>query len=273
MPSIEANGLEINYEQVGSGPDLLLIMGLGAELRAWGPVMDELQADFRITAFDNRGTGLSTKASGDYSMSMLAADAAALLVALDIQRAHVFGMSMGGMIAQHLALGWPDLVEKLVLGCSSAGGATMVQPEMWVIGRLTQAPQRESAEAAAELHGPILFGDAWREAHPEQVVEVFRRALERPTPSECFSSQLAAILHHDTRARLGDLSVPTLIVSGDADVIVPVENSRILLDALPQSRLVVLPNVGHALNHEATGALGAAVRSFLLEPAVTTTTA
>jgi pimeloyl-ACP methyl ester carboxylesterase len=266
MPHLKLDGpepIEIHYEQRGKGPDLLLIMGLATDLRAWDPVMPHLTSSFRVTRFDNRGVGLSGKPETDYTMRQLSDDAVGVLDALGIARAHVMGVSMGGMIAQHVALNHPDRVDRLVLTVTSAGGRLLVSPEPGVMARLFQPAFGKSADELAELHGPIIFGDRFRREHPELVREIFARSLERPVPPRCFLGQIAAIMGHDTSARLGDIKARTLVICGDDDILVPPGNSEKLADAIAGAELVRLEGAGHAVTHETPEELAAVVRRFL----------
>ncbi len=264
MPTVTANGIEIHYAQEGEGPDLLLIMGLGADHRAWDALAERLTASFRVTRFDNRGVGETEKAAGPYSMAMMADDAAGVLDALGIARTHVFGISMGGMIAQHLTVRHPSRVDRLILGCTAAGGPRATQPAPWVIGKLMTPALGLSAEEQLETHGPILFAESFIRDHRDIALATFERAVERPTPPATYSAQVGAIMTHDATDGLTDVGVPTLVVTGGADVLVPPANSVLLAELIPGAELLTLPGVGHALNLEAIDELDAALGRFLL---------
>ena len=124
MPVVQANEIEIYYEEHGSGEPLLLIMGWGGNTATWNPQLEGLAEQYRVIAFDNRGAGRTKAPDSPYTIPQMAADTAGLLHALGVPKAHVFGISMGGMVAQELALGYPELVGSLILGCTSAGGST-----------------------------------------------------------------------------------------------------------------------------------------------------
>jgi pimeloyl-ACP methyl ester carboxylesterase len=265
MPHATVNGIEMFYEQAGEGPDLLLIMGFGASGIMWEPLLPHLTPHFRVTWFDNRGTGLSDKPAGAYPMETMAADAAGLLEAIGVERAHVFGISMGGMVAQHLALRHPEKVERLILACTSAGGPEAAMPEPWAMEILTRPRAGRTPEQHVRDAVPILFTEAYAQAHPETIDAIIRRAAERPSPPEGVQSQLLGIMGHNVRAELGGLAAPTLLITGDADVLVPAENSRQLAAAIPGAALLVLPGIAHGLIHEATGEVAEAARTFLIE--------
>jgi len=262
MPHADVGGLALHYQQQGEGPDLLMIMGLGTDLYAWDQVLPHIEG-FRVTRFDNRGAGLSDKPEGDYSMRDFVADTLGLMDALGIERAHLAGISMGGMIAQHLAIAHPERVERLALMVTSAGGPAFVPPAPWVLGAMTNPPTDPTPEALAERHGPVLFSERFRRERPEEVVRVFTRSLERPMPMRCFQSQLAAIMRHDATGGLGGLRMPTLVVSASDDALVPPANSEHLLRALPGAGHHRVEGSGHAITHEAPRELAEVLMRFL----------
>ncbi|RME74004.1 MAG: alpha/beta fold hydrolase [Planctomycetota bacterium] len=265
MAEIDTGEISLFYEQFGSGPDLLLIMGLGAPGNMWEPVLPYLTPHFRVTTFDNRGVGRSGCPEGPYTMAQMARDAIALLDALGIERTHVVGISMGGMIAQHLALEAPERVERLVLAATSAGGPQAVRPEPWVIELLTRPRAGKSSLELIREAAPILFAPGFIERHPEVLTEIARRNDERPTAPEGVQNQILAIVGHDVADRLREITAPTLVVTGDADVLVPPQNSAHLAAAIPGAQQLVLPGVAHGLLHEATERFAEAIRSFCLE--------
>lgn len=137
MPYCNVNGLRMHYRVIGQGPSLVLIMGLAGDLSWWEPLVRELEEDFRILLFDNRGAGLTDKPEDKYTIPLFASDTVGLMTALDIPNAHVFGVSMGGMVAQEIALGYPDRVDHLVLGCTHGGGKGFTMPSGEAVQALT----------------------------------------------------------------------------------------------------------------------------------------
>ncbi len=251
MPRANANGIEIEYETFGdpSGAPLLLIAGLGAQMISWDEDFCGLLASrgFRVIRFDNRDVGRSTWVEAAYTLDDMAADAAALLESLDIPAAHVVGASMGGFIAQLVALDHPDRVLTLTSIMSGPSGEEHVQPtERGRAVLFVPAPETREQRvevgvwAKKELLGPAdPFDDAYERARIE-------RAVERAYHPAGFVRQLQAIAAAPGRLeRLGSLRAPTLVIHGDADILVPVDNGRSVAAAIPGARLVEIEGMGH----------------------------
>ena len=251
MPRANANGIEIEYEAFGdpSGAPLLLIAGLGAQMISWDEDFCGLLASrgFRVIRFDNRDAGRSTWMEAAYTLDDMAADAAALLESLDIPAAHVVGASMGGFIAQLVALDHPDRVLTLTSIMSGPSGEEHVQPtERGRAVLFMPAPETREQRvevgvwAKKELLGPAdPFDDAYERAR-------IARAIERAYHPAGFVRQLQAIAAAPGRLeRLGSLRAPTLVIHGDADILVPVENGRNVAAAIPGARLVEIEGMGH----------------------------
>ena len=251
MPRANANGIEIEYETFGdpSGAPLLLIAGLGAQMISWDEDFCGLLASrgFRVIRFDNRDVGRSTWMEAAYTLDDMAADVAALLESLDIPAAHVVGVSMGGFIAQLVALNHPDRVLTLTSIMSGPSGEEHVQPtERGRAVLFVPAPETREQRvevgvwAKRELLGPAdPFDDAYERARIE-------RAVERAYHPAGFVRQLQAIAAAPGRLeRLGSLRAPALVIHGDADILVPVENGRNVAAAIPGARLVEIEGMGH----------------------------
>ncbi len=264
MATVKANGVELYYEVHGAGEPLLLIMGLGANAANWHAQVPVLSREFQVIAFDNRGAGRSEKPGGSYSIHQMADDSAALMEQLGIASAHVFGMSMGGMIAQELILQHPARVRSLVLGGTMAGGPTSVRPEASTIKdfvRLTTLPPAEALEIGLSL----LYSDEFIAANKPTLV---KRAIEFShlmAPMQALQRQVMAVLGFNAHSRLHHVEVPTLILHGTVDKIVPYPNSDILLDRISDSRLITYEGAGHGLLVERAADVNAAVLDFLRE--------
>jgi pimeloyl-ACP methyl ester carboxylesterase len=239
------------YEVSGeSGSPLILIQGLGASKVNWFPPhVERMAAQHRVVIFDNRGVGQTDKPAEPYTMPQFAADTAALLDALDIEKAHVFGVSMGGMIAQHVALEYPERVLGLVLGCTTAGGPgnpQFVSPSDEVIAVLTKPPSGDRAQDIRDVW-PILYTPAYVEANRESLESQLQAELAYPEqPPYAFELQMGAIVQtHDTFARLGEINQPTLVQTGLEDLLVPPQNSKILVERIPDARLIEYPGGAH----------------------------
>jgi 3-oxoadipate enol-lactonase len=232
--------LELHYVERGSGPALLLIPGIPAIASDWGPLAERLSSSRRVIAYDNRGSGASTVTPAPYTSAQLATDAVALLDELGIGRADVFGMSLGGMIAQELALGWPGRVNRLVLGCTHCGLEHAARPEREA-GRAFALETDDWAERMRAL-APFAFADGVDGELLDRFVEKKSRDVQDP---EGYRGQIAAALAHDTYDRLPRIDCPTLILTGDGDRVIPGASSEALHYRIPGSRLEVIAGAGH----------------------------
>jgi len=232
--------LDLHYVERGTGPALLLIPGIPAIASDWAPLAERLSDSRRVIAYDNRGSGASNVTPAPYTCAQLAADAVALLDELDIERADVFGMSLGGMIAQELALGWPDRVNRLVLGCTHCGLDHAARPEREA-GRAFALETDDWAERMEAL-APFAFAAGVDSQLLTRFVE--KKAADVQDP-EGYRGQIAAALAHDTYDRLPQIACPTLIVTGDGDRVIPGASSDVLHERIPGSRLEVVADAGH----------------------------
>ncbi len=262
MPTTKANGIEIYYEVHGEGPPLLLIMGLGANATAWWKQVPAFSERYRVIAFDNRGAGRSEKPQGPYQISQMADDGAALMDALGVPTSHVFGMSLGGMIAQEYALRHPQRVQALVLGGTTPGGpkAQTAGPDVVsYFATVATLPMEQAIERGLS----ILYSDAFIAANKEWLL---KRALEMAhlmAPPHGLQGQFMAAMMHNTYERLGRIGMPTLVVSGTADKIVPHPNSVLIHEGIAGSRLVVYEGAGHGFLVERADEVNEAVVEFL----------
>jgi 3-oxoadipate enol-lactonase len=260
MPTAKVGDINIYYESHGDGEALLLIMGYGQYSGHWATMIPPLSREYRVIVFDNRGTGRSDKPDMPYTMKMMADDARGLLDAIGIDSAHVFGVSMGGMIAQELALNYPDKVKSLILGCTFCGVAKAVLPTPEALEFLTGPEMAKlSVEERARMTMPWLVSQEFIDKTPEAVEMYVAITTKYPTPIHGFACQGQAIAAHDTYDRLPQIPAPTLVIVGDADRIIPAENSPILASRIPNAELVVLKNASHGFfldaEAEATGTI------------------
>jgi pimeloyl-ACP methyl ester carboxylesterase len=263
------NGLELEYESFGdpARPPLLLVMGLSYQMIEWDDALCALIADrgFWVTRFDNRDIGLSSKldelgppnllavmsrtAAPPYTLEDMAADSVALLDALGIEAAHVVGVSMGGMIAQLIAIGHPERVLSLTSIMSTVGGPNVVQPRPALSAALVAPPGRtrkERVEHSLE-NRRLIFGTVMPFDEDRARVKA-ERAVDRCFSPDGAARQLAAVIAApDRTAALGLLTMPTLVIHGDEDPLVPPGNGRQTAAALPGTRLIMIPGMGHAL--------------------------
>lgn len=238
------------YEIHGDGFPLLLVAGLGGGSWSWYGQVPYFKQRYRTISFDNRGAGRSSIPEGPYRMGQLADDAHRLLNHLGIDKTFVLGLSMGGMIVQELALMIPQRIQAMILGCTHAGGAAMTPPTRAVMDILVNHAGL-TRQQILEKNAPIFFSKTCREQHPAVIAAYNRAQLAAPPqPEEAFRAQLAAIRTYDVSARISSLEIPTMIVTGSEDVLIPPANARALAGLLPHAELVVIPGAGHALHAE-----------------------
>jgi len=226
MPRTRVHGVELYYEVSGAGEPLLLVAGLGFGAWSWFRQIPDLSQHFRVIAFDNRGAGLSEKPDCEYTIEMMAEDAVALLRTLNVARAHVLGHSMGGYIAQEIALRHPDVVSKLILVSTSFGGknAVLMSPE--TAAQMRSELEAEDRETALRRGLSLRFSDRFLAEHPEIVEEFLARRKAHFPPAYAWQRQFAACLRFETESRLSALRIPTLIVTGSDDPIVPSDGRK-----------------------------------------------
>jgi pimeloyl-ACP methyl ester carboxylesterase len=260
---VRAGALDLWVERRGAGPDVLLIAGLGDPAEAWQPQLDGLGDRYRVTAFDNRGAGRSPLPTGPLSAATMADDAAALLRELDVPAAHVAGFSMGSAIAQELALRHPELVRSLVLVSTYARADALFRSQLRFWRWLAESAPSERAFLDAFftwVYTPRAHADG-------TVAQLVEEALAFPhqQPVEAFQLQVDACLTHDTADRLSQIAVPTLVVAGGLDTILPPRFGRHVADAIPYARFELMPGEAHQPFQEVPDEFNALVDAFWRE--------
>jgi pimeloyl-ACP methyl ester carboxylesterase len=245
VPTARNGNISLHFESTGAGAPVLLVMGLGMNATGWWRTIPVLaEARLRVLAFDNRGVGRSDRPPGPYSVAEMASDAVAVLDAAGVERASVYGISLGGMIAQEIALGYPDRVQRLVLGATTPGGSRATPaPEATIafFHRRAEMPAEEAVWASV----PYNYAPRTRAGHGDRIAQDIEQRLRFPVEPEPYSAQLQAGLSHDTHDRLGQIGVPTLVVHGLEDTMVPTPNGRLLAEAIPGASLLEFPNTAH----------------------------
>jgi 3-oxoadipate enol-lactonase len=260
------DGLKLRYEIRGSGEPVALIMGFSGSGRGWGEAFLKLmEARFKIFVIDNRGTGESDKPDAEFTLRDMAADIAAVLDHAKTPRAHIFGISMGGMIAQEFALAYPERTRGLVLGCTNCGASHSVPADPAAIANLIPAPGIDPLEQARRAFS-VACGKAFLNSAAGQ--EILSQAIAEMgnypiTPMHTFMRQGQAIGGFDSFARLGQIKSPTLIIHGDDDSIVPYPNAEVLQGAIAGSKKHTLKAAGHMFFWEVPDEAARAAGDFL----------
>jgi len=251
MPKVKVDDIQVYHEVHGEGFPLLMITGLSANVDWWDPrLTQELSKKFKVVIFDNRGAGRTDVSNKRYTIKLFADDTADLMDALRISQAHVFGISMGGMIAQELVLNYPEKVEKLVLCSTNCGGKKAVLSSQEIWGMLMADMSELSPEDIIRMTMPLLLTEDFIKGNPDFVELATQQMLRAPISNEAFTRQLNAIMEFNTYDRLSQIRAPTLILHGKHDILVPPENGSILAKAIPNAKLVYFENSAHGLIEE-----------------------
>lgn len=265
MPKLKSNDIELYYEIHGEGRPLVLISGLGYSSWQWHKMVPLLAEKFKVIIFDNRGVGQSSKPAGLYTAAMLAADTAGLLDALQIEKAVIVGHSMGGFVAQALALDFSDRVEKLILCSTNFGGPHHVPVTQEAMKVLTDV----SSDAQTRFKNGLLVSTApgWAEKNPQMIEEWIRWRVANPIEPAPYQSQMAVGLGLLPEAasfenKLARLNVPTLILTGAHDKVVPPANADLLSQKIAGSRVIIFPDAGHFFPIEIAEAASQAIMDF-----------
>ena len=246
MPRVRVNGVPLHYERAGSGEPLLLVTGFTISSAVFEPVLDLYGGRFDCITYDNRGSGRSGAPLRPTSMAELAADAAGLLRELGVESAHVCGLSMGGMIAQELAIRFPERVRGLVLGGTTPGGPRAARPTLKELGVLGGAAAGGWRDGERAWLGEWVFSEAFRREQPERARQLLHHfGRHRATPQGVWAHWWASV-YHDTLSRLGSIQAPTLVMHGEQDAMAPISNARLLASRIPGAELCIVPGAGHA---------------------------
>lgn len=265
MPTVKVSDIDMYYEIHGEGDALVLIIGYGGNCGEWFRQIPGLSQNYRVVAFDNRGAGRSDKPDVPYSMQMFAQDIAGLLDTLAIDAAHIYGVSMGGMIAQEFAIRYPEKVISLILGCTLCGGRNAIAPDAEAMEFLfdIERAKRLTAEEITREMLQFIYTQEFIDNNPDIIEQFIANRVEHFPPLYCFMRQAEAIMSHDIYERLPQIKVPTLVIAGTADRLIPVDNSRILASTIPDAELVIMKNTGHGFFIEAAEDANEAILDFL----------
>jgi len=274
MSVARVDSIELYYEEHGSSDPLLLIMGLAADSTAWMFQVPDFAKRYRTIIFDNRGVGRSSKPPGPYTIHQMADDATALLDVLGIPKAHVVGVSMGGMIAQELALRHPARVRGLVLACTFP--EPDAETERHRAFQVTQLGGQVTASGETRIDVstvnplmllqhllPRVFNQSYIDRELPKLIQIFGGALQWGFSMEAILGQVEAVMGHRATDRLHQISAPTLVITGDADLLVSPANSDILARNIPGAKLVKVPGGSHGFNFETPDVFNREVLDFL----------
>jgi pimeloyl-ACP methyl ester carboxylesterase len=262
MPHAQVNGVQLYYETHGAGPPLVLIPGFGTGLWIWFKQVAAFSARCRTVIFDPRGVARSAQRDEPVTIRLIADDVAALLDALNIERAHVLGASFGGFVAQEFALAYPDKTKSLVLCCTSFGGPRHVPPSVETLQALAST-KGLNTEARVRENLLIAFSPRFVAEHPAEIEQVIALRAANFVPEHAYLHQLQAAMAFDTEARVAQINAPTLVLTGDADTIVPPANAHNLVALIPGAQLRVIPGGSHTFFIEQADEFNRAVLDFI----------
>jgi len=258
MAFLQNQGARIYWDEQGSGDPILLIMGLGYPSYLWHRTRPVLKERYRTIALDNRGSGQSDAPAGPYTIAMMASDAAAALDAAGVERAHVFGLSMGGMIAQEFALQYPGRVRSLILGCTAPGGPNAMRAEKRVSELLMSRDM--SPEDHARAMRPYVYDSSTPLDRIEEDLAIRRQWFPKP---DAYAAQLQGIFAWEAYSRLQKITAPTLVIHGETDQLVPAGNGELIAARITGAQLVKLPHASHIFTTDQPEASLKAIMGFL----------
>jgi len=258
-----ATGPSLNYVRRGEGEPMLLIQGMSGNHLSWGePFLTELERDFDLVAYDHRGVGNSSRVTDPFTIVDLAQDAAALLDALGWETAHIVGISMGGMVAQELALRHPQRIRTLTLGATYSGGEGSALASSEVFSKLAEAMMSGDRERAIATSYEVNVSPGYG-ADKSAYATFYEMATALPTPVPVIMLQAQSVQAHDTLDRLGEIRAPTLVIHGTADEMLPYSNALLLASRIPDAKLEALEDVGHMFWWEQPERSAAAIRELV----------
>lgn len=275
MPRAKIGDVNLYYEfnGLGQAQTLVLVMGLGMDISGWLYQIPEFKKHYQVLAFDNRGVGRSDRPEGPYTTRMMADDAVGLMDCLKIEKAHILGASMGGMIAQEIAINYPHRVDKLVLAC------TYAQPDKFVKQTLLSGTKTITGKGTADLSGinanginieqivnfmlPLILSRKFIDENKEALDRFLKEFLKYKPSVEGFLAQVTATQNHDAVNRLNQIKAPTLVITGTKDILVPPRSSDVLANGIPGARVAKIDGGTHGFNMEMAEAFNREVLNFL----------
>ncbi|MFX0144471.1 MAG: alpha/beta fold hydrolase [Candidatus Hodarchaeota archaeon] len=251
MPSVKINGINIYYEIHGEGYPFVLIRGLSSSLNSWPPYsINQFSKTFRTILFDNRGAGRTDITDGKYTAKMMVEDTIGLIDTLGIKETYVLGFSMGGCIAQEMVINYPNRVSKLILTSTWCGPPHGIRPipEKNPFPKMIPLLQEGKYEEMAKILTNSLFSENYKKSNPRIIEKVIKNYMDNAPSLKGFEGQYAYVESFDSYERLSEIKIPTLILHGTEDIILPVENAKILAERIPSAELILFENTGHGMN-------------------------
>jgi 3-oxoadipate enol-lactonase len=251
LPTVQVNDIHIFYKVRGEGYPFVLIRGLSSSLDSWPEYcIEQFLKFFKIVLFDNRGAGRTTIPEGKYSSKLMASDTIGLMDALNIEQAYLLGYSMGGCIAQEIALNQPKRVAKLILAsswCGPSHGIVTPIPDENPFPKMSPLIKAGKFEEMAQTLTNALFSESYKKENPQIIETVIRNYMANPPSLKGFEGQVAYVETFDTYDQLPNLTIPTLVLHGKEDKILPVENAKMLAERIPSAESYLFENAGHGV--------------------------
>jgi pimeloyl-ACP methyl ester carboxylesterase len=264
LPKIKVDGVNLYYEIHGDGFPLVMIQGLSENVYWWDqPVIDGLSKHLKTVIFDNRGVGRSDDLEGDLTIESMAADALGLMDALNINQSHILGHSMGGMIAQEIALKFPERVKKLILCSTSCGGSKAEMSSIETQKILTKLSFKGHTRKLVEEAMPHIFTKKFMDENPEFMEKKIDDVLINPTGPIPFKAQMGSWMRYTSCRKLKNLNIPTLIMHGKQDILVPPSNGDLLAAKIPNAETVFFDSNAHLIHTEEPNKFNEVLLKFL----------
>ena len=264
MSTTQVGSHTVYYDEFGAGHPLIFMSGLGSTRLGWWKQIEPFSKKFRVINLDNRDAGDSALGTGPYTIADMAEDVAGVIKNLNLGRTHIVGISMGGMITQELVIRHPELVDKLVLVATTAGGPTGVNPKPEIAALLMRT--EGDIETRVRRTFTAIAGEGYMAKHPEDLDQIVKNAIAKPMSLESYQRQLGACMVHfnkGTAERLAQITAPTLVVHGDYDPLIPYPNGKYLAEHIKGARLSTYPGVGHIVPIESPERFNREVIEFL----------
>lgn len=261
MPTAQIGSHTVYFDELGSGHPLIFVSGLGASRLGWWKQIEPFSKKFHVINVDNRDAGDSAASAGPYTIAEMASDVAGVIQNLELGTAYLVGISMGGFILIEFAIRYPELLDKLVLVSTSAGGKSSVRAQPEILALLGRT-EGEEIETRTRRTFTAIAGKDYMASHPEDLDHIVRNAQAKPMSLASYQRQLGAVMAHDATDRLDKISAPTLVIHGDYDPLIPYENGKYLAAHIKSSRISTYQNVGHLPPIEAAERFNSEVMEF-----------